>query len=355
MSNTSIELPLWNRGSWPSQDVVGESHYLSALRRLFPKNLNEFDNEYEGTVHLRPEPHNKHDRNAVAVVCQGETIGYLPREIAADYSVMLQRLVTQGWQPTCPVVVRGYEFTDWDYDRRGRAAAQTRFSASVRVVLDAPHLCLPLNAPPQGAYALLPHGGAVQLKGEDERMYAIRPFLTHHGEAWAHATLHSLTEQLARSTRDVIEVRIDGRPVGLLTPAMSKNYLPVVRSLGDAGIATAARVLVKGNELQAEVVLHALKSHELPNSWLAEHGAHPSPVSALSVPETAPSAEQVSALVSSHGPGPQHQPIPPRPTRIVFNPPPGWPAANGAEPPEGWIPPDDWPRAPEGWEYWVAQ
>lgn len=355
MRGPSIELPLWNRGSWPSQDVVGESNYLPAIRRLFPTRLSESGNNYAGTAHLRPEPHNRHDRNAVAVVCEGETIGYLPREIAADYSPMLLRLVERGWQPTCPVTVWGHEFTDWEYDRKGREVAHKRFAGSVRVVLDAPHLCIPLNMPPEGAHAMLPFGSSVQLKGEDDRMSAIRPFLTAEGEAWTHATLHAVSEQLARTTRDIVEVRIDGQPVGVLTPAMSKNYLPVIRSLGDAGLLTAARAFVKGNTLQAEVVLHATKAHELPPNWLEEHAGHlrgSSPgteQAAVTLPATEPDPS-VGAM-SSH----QHEPIPPRPTRIVFNPPPGWPAANGAEPPEGWIPPMDWPPAPAGWRYWIAE
>jgi len=38
------------------------------------------------------------------------------------------------------------------------------------------------------------------------------------GEGWAYATLQEIHEQLTRSTRELIEVRINGRRAGQMTP-----------------------------------------------------------------------------------------------------------------------------------------
>jgi hypothetical protein len=42
--------------------------------------------------------------------------------------------------------------------------------------------------------------------------------------------------------------------------------------------------------------------------------------------------------------------------RLVFNPPPGWPAPPpGWQPPKGWSPDPSWPEPPAGWQLWVEE
>jgi hypothetical protein len=38
--------------------------------------------------------------------------------------------------------------------------------------------------------------------------------------------------------------------------------------MGESGLATAARAIVKGNRIKAELVLDVARAHELPDSWL---------------------------------------------------------------------------------------
>jgi hypothetical protein len=41
-------------------------------------------------------------------------------------------------------------------------------------------------------------------------------------------------------------------------------------------------------------------------------------------------------------------------SRLIFNPPPGWPKPpNGWSPPKGWTPDPSWPEPPPGWQLWV--
>lgn len=42
--------------------------------------------------------------------------------------------------------------------------------------------------------------------------------------------------------------------------------------------------------------------------------------------------------------------------KVVFNPPPGWPAPPpGWQPPKGWTPDPSWPEPPAGWQLWVEE
>lgn len=107
-------------------------------------------------------------------------------------------------------------------------------------------------------------------------MWALSPYLNHHGECWVHATLHEITEQGPRSTKTLAEVRIDGHAVGRLSPKLSGDLLPAVVYLSERGHETVVRAIVKGNKLKAEVVVYAARSHELPADWFEiagrEHG-----------------------------------------------------------------------------------
>jgi collagen type III alpha len=144
-------------------------------------------------------------------------------------------------------------------------------------------------------------------------------------------------EQLARSTRDVVEVRIDGARVGQLTPRMSGELLPAIHHLSEHGEVTAARAIIKGNRIKAEVVLYVVRAHELPESWL---GSAQSPIP--------------PALVAAPAPQREHAPVPPPPTGIRFTVPPDWPQPPaGWVPPQGWRPDASWPAAPDDWQWWT--
>ncbi|SCL26143.1 hypothetical protein GA0070624_3246 [Micromonospora rhizosphaerae] len=339
----SIPLDLWGQRGWASVDVAGESHYRRAIRGLFGKDFTASGTEVVLTAHLIPEPRNKHDRNAVGVWVGGAQIGYLPREDAVRYAPVLSALTAQGWLPQVSATVWGSEWSDYD----GKPGT---FQGSVRLDLAEPHMLVPANMPPSGDCRMLPTGNAIQVTGEEKYLASLAPFLRPEGECWVHVSLHEIVEQLARSTRTVVEVRIDGACVGQLTPKMSSELLPAMRHLEQQGATAAARAVVKGNRIKTEVVLYVARAHELPESWLGD-AASSRPTAAPLVPVTDPvdqSAPVIPAAPRAHGP------IPPPPSGIKFEVPPGWPS-----PPEGWIPPagwqpdPSWPLAPDGWQWWV--
>lgn len=359
-SSSMVQFRLWSRGSWPQIDVVGESHHESEIRSLFPASLpSEGGHSVETTAILVPEPKNQFDTNAVAVHVEGKHVGYLAREDSAKYAPMLSALIGQGLQPQVGCSIWGYEYEDYaGTDRRGRDVYKKGFRASVRVVLDEPHLCVPSNTPPRVPHVVLPYGNAVQVSGEENHLDAIRPVLGPEGQRWVYVTLHPITEQLTRSSRNVLEVRIDGNRIGQLTPKMSAEFLPAVRLLEDLGYQATAKALVTGNRLKAEVAIHAQRAHQLKADWpgVPSIGVNADSDSLQGDPSTS-SKSGGSSVEQPAQPGARsHTPVPPKPTQILFNPPPGWPpAAPGAEPPPGWVPPPDWPVAPDGWQFWVLR
>jgi collagen type III alpha len=339
----SIPLDLWGQRGWASVDVAGESHYARAIRGLFGKDFKTTGTEIVVTAQLIPEPQNKHDRNAVGVWVGAVQVGHLPREEAVRYAPVLSALTAQGWLPQVSARVWGAEWSDYD----GRSSS---FQGSVRLDLAEPHMLVPANLPPAGDCRMLPTGNAIQVTGEEKYMDVLAPFLRSEGECWAHVSLHELVEQLPRSMRTIVEVRIDGACVGQLSPKMSSELLPAIRHLAPQGTTAAARAIVKGNRIKTEVVLYVARAHELPESWLVDT-ASAGPAAAPRVPVT-DLVDQLPPVMPATSRA--HAPIPPPPNGIKFVVPPDWPQPPPDWiPPEGWQPDPSWPVAPDGWQWWA--
>ncbi len=262
-----MPFPLWGQRGWARVEVAGESHYASALKAIVNRNSGEREGELNVTAVLMPESRNRHDRNAVKVLVDGNQVGYLPKEEAARYTGVLQQLVEAGFSPEVTARIWAGETEDYELDRRGNLISTVRLIASVRLDLDEPHMLVPGNLPPEGAHEVLPVGGSIQVSGEDKHVDAIAPFVGSVGQQWVYVTLHELREQLARSTKTVLEVRIDGGRVGQLSPKMSGELLAAVRYLNQRGLMAAARGVVKGNRAAAEVTVYVKRAHELGDEW----------------------------------------------------------------------------------------
>lgn len=348
------EFQLWSKGGWPRVEVAGEFHHQDEIRSLLPPTFPESGVEAEFTAYLMPEPHNRYDRNAVRVEVQGRTVGYLPKEIAGDYATVLTSLVSRGLAPATPCRIWAYERQEWKgYDNRDRDVYERVLNAQVSIVLDAPHRILPMNVEPVGPHRTLPHGSALQVRGEEKHLDVLAPWVAQHGEGWVYGELRSIAVQNGREPKEVVEILIDGQVIGELTPAMSAHYVPAIEHGAARGESVVAKVFLKGNALKVEAVLHAAKAHELGSDWVA--GVTTSSAGA-------PPGGSVPVDVAGEVVGPLPPPVgagfilPPKPTRIVFNPAPGWPPApHGWEPSMGWRPHPEWPSPPEGWQFWTAE
>jgi collagen type III alpha len=261
------DVALWTRNAWAGQQVAGERAHLEALRAVVGSAHRSEGGEHRAVAVLVPEPNNRFDPDAVAVHIDGQRIGYLPREDAPRYRPALDRIYASGRRPTVTARIWAADYEDWDAERD---TTVTRFSAGVHLALDEPHLLLPVNAAPAEPHVLLPHGSTMQVHDTAPHLDRLATIPALNGERWVHATLHHLTEQLPRSTRDVVEVRVDGERVGKLTPKMSGDVLPAVRFLTDRGRVATARLLVSGNRAAVTVTLYVVRAHQLDDRWFDE-------------------------------------------------------------------------------------
>jgi hypothetical protein len=79
-------------------EVVGESHYRDAFRRLFAnQRAEDQENEVDIDAELVLQNDNPHDSLAVAVKLSGMDVGYLPREMARDFRAAIKRDGINRW------------------------------------------------------------------------------------------------------------------------------------------------------------------------------------------------------------------------------------------------------------------
>lgn len=258
--SSGVLFEIWGQRGWHNVEVVGESFHTREIRALFPARLDSSGHEVTIAVTVTHDSNNRHDKNAVEVRASTGLLGHLSREDASRYAPVLSALQAQGMTPATTARIWGYNGYNYDSNKE-------EFGGSVRVDLPEPHMLVPANLPPAGAHINLPVGAAIQVTGEEKHMTAITPFLNSLGECWVHATLHEIVDQSGRTSKTLADVRIDGQPVGRLTPKMSGDMLPVINYLDGRGQQAGVRAVVKGNALKAEVVLYTVRSSELPADW----------------------------------------------------------------------------------------
>jgi collagen type III alpha len=49
---------------------------------------------------------------------------------------------------------------------------------------------------------------------------------------------------------------------------MSAELLPAIRHLSERGVQAAARAILKGNRIKADITLYVARANELPQEWL---------------------------------------------------------------------------------------
>lgn len=101
-------------GSFP-QPVVGEASYQAALERICGGRTDESVDELV-EARLIHEDANPYDPQAIRVDIGGAAVGYLPREDAPRYRMMLARMGRAGQDAYCDANIRG----GWDRGERGR-------------------------------------------------------------------------------------------------------------------------------------------------------------------------------------------------------------------------------------------
>jgi collagen type III alpha len=248
---------LWG-GSGSSVEVVGEAHYRRELAALYKSARRRPGQDFNTEAVLVAEVGNVHDENAVRVDVEGHTVGYLAREDAVRFRPALARLVLER---RAPVVKARVWATNDDGTWRGR----------VTLNLGDPDAILPANARPAEPAAELPEGRTIKVTGVQECLDVLGPMVVAGRKAALWCTLHALTIKMPRSEKRVAEVRIDGQPIGTLTPATSKDLLTVVDRADTLGRTVLAHGFLSGNSLTVSMTLSVPRTSDLTEEWISEH------------------------------------------------------------------------------------
>lgn len=99
---TIVEQATVYRGHlWGDQEIVGESHYQEQLRWLTgPTATGECNTRALATLEF--EPSNPHDKSAIRVTIDGQTVGYISRNDQASVRSLMHYVRRTNNVVTCP-------------------------------------------------------------------------------------------------------------------------------------------------------------------------------------------------------------------------------------------------------------
>lgn len=274
------DAPRFDVGSgrgWYSFDLVGENFREEAIARAIGgRPPRDQEVEWHGVAELVPEPDNPHGGGeAISARVDGTVVAYFDQAQAREYFPVLGRMVASGVVPVAPIRI-------WAVTRYSQARRRDELKSAVRLDIRAADEILPANQAPSASHALIPRGRAVQVTGEADHLDAIAPHIAASGMLVA--TLHPLQVTKGKTTTTVLEVRLDDRRVGQLTPATSASLLPLVQEAERKGLVAAAWASVKGSKFAAEVSLHVSKAEEVTDHWPSSSDALPTLTTQRQVP-----------------------------------------------------------------------
>ena len=194
------------------------------------------------------------------VVCVGAVVGSLTAADATPYWSAFEHLASQGLALSVTARIWAREGSD--------------LHARVSVRAPAPDEIWPPMPLPSGPFAVIPAKSKFEVTGEEEHLDAILRFLGGRSQVKAVATLHGVEIARVRSMTRLVEVRIAGEVIGMLSKAASESLLPLVDAMERAGVVPVARASISGNQLKADVTIRVTKTSELPAEWVARNVPH---------------------------------------------------------------------------------
>lgn len=254
----------WVRGL--PMEVVGEAYRGDAIRRAYARaghRLTPAGEEFTTRALLVPDPGNPYGHGrAVAVYVEDQHVGYLAQADADRYHPVLSGLRDDGDVVEVPARVWARE-------------DGTRVRARVTITVPDPDgVPVPPGLPDQ-PYAVIPTGQAVQVTREEHHMDVLADYAPGGtGERPVAAVLREVAEPRGRRTYQAVQVELDGRRVGVLTPGQSAKMLPLVRHVQETGRIPVAHAVVRGTRLKADVVLRTQTAETVSNDWLDSLGGH---------------------------------------------------------------------------------
>lgn len=233
--------------------VVGESHYQPALRAAVGGRVcnGGFEDAIDVQALLVPEPNNRFDKWAVRVDAHtpmgAKTVGYLAADLCHGYHVALRDGIPLGSTAWCP----------------GKIMGGGSRSYGIHLHLAEPAGLIIRSKEPENAWLLSPDRQVV-VTGEEHHQDVLDPLAPPHGGirrvfaelGWCTATTGK------HAGKRLVEVRIDGRRVGQLTPAMTDRYESLIGAVERSGQIAACEALIETTDkgLQVSLALPKLQS-----------------------------------------------------------------------------------------------
>jgi hypothetical protein len=253
------------------QQVVGESFHEEAFKAIAASYGHTSIPAYgleitDSRAALIRDPENRYDSDAVAVwIDSNHLVGHLPRDAAAAYARRLESL-DRGTYLQVPARVWIAERHEWD---EGSSSDVTGIRGSVSLQVPEVEGVVSFNDLPEEPHVVLPWGRPVQITGEEHHMDALRTFVLGSVPRHVASTLHLVDEpRRSGGTTRVVEVRLDGERVGVMSRAMSDQIGDLVKFVVAQGRVPVARAIIQGSDLRADVTVHVARTSEVPQRWL---------------------------------------------------------------------------------------
>ncbi|XBH21582.1 hypothetical protein V5R04_15460 [Jonesiaceae bacterium BS-20] len=243
------------------EKLTGTWHYREASRKFLRFHYGS-DGYHRASFPalLVRDPMNPHDANAVAVAIEGQTVGYLSAERAAEWAGKLDEIAGMGYH------LQVVGTLDWSGHENG--------SVNGFVRLPDPALILPVNLYPGGDTVLLQDDRNIQVTKENEHMDVLGPYVQGPSTALIF-TAHAIKEVRARSAINAVEIRLDRQRIGVFTPTRTEEFWNLVTFLEERGITPAVRGELTGNSVTAEVVLRMPRVEQIPQEWFDQFRERP--------------------------------------------------------------------------------
>ena len=255
----SVTMPTAGLRRW---EVTGEGRHQGDIDIVAgPK---QYDGVWvEKVATLRPEPDNPIDDQAVAVEIEGLLVGYLDDKEGTAHRRLIDRAARAHGAATCAAVINGGWYRE-DEESEGSYGVHLYFGYGPGAGPD--ELPEPAADEERIPYRVRDRHDHITVTGEQHTQVALEATL---GDDWAGDHPFRLAQLGIGEDprgRQVVEVAIDERTVGWLTPKMTERFGPAVRAAAEHDLRlTAAATLEasrrKGREDEIDVILR------VPRGW----------------------------------------------------------------------------------------
>ena len=143
-----------------------------------------------------------------------------------------------------------------------------RLVCRVSVRLPQPDVILPPGPLPDAPFVLLPPLTTLQVSGEESAHDLLAPILGGRPRAFVVLTLHPARTDDGAEPSDRVEVRLDDRTVGTLSPSGSASSIGLVRACQRAGRLPVVRGVLTGNSLTVSLAVRTSRTADVTDEWL---------------------------------------------------------------------------------------